>query len=256
LKRNPAINSEEATWMSPPSQATDSGTEVPVWVDPPYTPPLPQDATSTEAKAFRILFVGNSITRHGADEITLATLKWGHVAGMAATSEGKDFAHVFGDMMQFTMDDRKVELYFDDINAVMAQDNVKDPIQGKPLPEPHLVIIQTGEHEGPGKSPAQLEQVYEKTLILPYSRLACTPRILCVGVWNPTDHVPYSGLAMDINLAYEAVCKKYGFDFVSVESIATDPSCHGWGETPGVKWHPNDKGMQGYARLLFDAYQK
>jgi hypothetical protein len=67
--------------------------------------------------------------------------------------------------------------------------------------------------------------------------------------------VPYAGLERDVNMAYETVCKKCNIPFISVETVATDPSCHGSGGSPGVQWHPNDKGMEGYATLLFNAFQ-
>jgi len=209
------------------------------YVDPSYMPPAPQAVSSSEADAFRILFVGNSITRHGVNEDTKSRLKWNHIAGMAASCEEKDFAHRLGAMIQATMKDRKVEIYF----------------YGSPFPSPNLVVVQTGEHETPGKTVEERSEAYVKSL-KPYLNLSPKPLILCVGVWHPTDKAPYGGLERDINLAYESVCRKYNIPFVSVERFATDPSCHGWGESPGVQWHPNDKGMEGYASLLFNAFQK
>jgi hypothetical protein len=51
------------------------------------------------------------------------------------------------------------------------------------------------------------------------------------------------------------ICEKHGLPFVSVEEIAMDPANRGWGENPGVQWHPNDHGHQLYARKIFDAYK-
>jgi len=228
----------------------------PTFVDPPYTPPVPEGERPTAANAYRILFVGNSITRHGTNDAIKETLKWDHVAGMAASSEDKDFAHQLGGMIQTAMPDRKVEIYFDDVNAVMKKNGTADPIQGKPFPAPHLVVIQTGEHETPGKTVKEHAEAYETGIIAPYANLSPRPSIVCAGIWSPSDKGPYAGLAKDIDTAYEMVCNKYQIPFVSVEKFATDPSCRGWGESSGVQWHPNDKGMEGYARLLFDAYQK
>lgn len=207
--------------------------------EPSYVPPAPQTAKVSTPHAFRILFVGNSITRHGVNEDTKARLKWEYVAGMAASSEDKDFAHRLGAMIQATMPNRHVEMYF----------------SGSSNPPPHLVIIQTGEHETPGKTVHERANAYE-TFIKPYVTLAPKPLLLCTGVWSPTDNVPYSGMAREVNEAYESVCRKYGIPFVSVERYATDPSCRGWGRHPGVQWHPNDKGMEGYASLLFKAFQE
>lgn len=209
------------------------------FIDPSYVPPPPQTAKSLEKGAFRILFVGNSITRHGVNEETRSKLKWDHVAGMAASSEDKDFAHRLSAMIQATMTDRKVEIYF----------------FGSSYPPPHLVVFQTGEHETPGKTVEERANAYEKSL-KPYLDLSPKALILCVGVWHPTDNVPYGGLEREINEAYESVCKRYNIPFVSVEKVAIDPNCHGWGGSPGVQWHPNDKGMEGYANLLFGAFRQ
>lgn len=51
------------------------------------------------------------------------------------------------------------------------------------------------------------------------------------------------------------VCADKGVPFASVRDYATDPACRGWGESPGVKWHPNDRGMAGYAEVLFKAFE-
>lgn len=48
--------------------------------------------------------------------------------------------------------------------------------------------------------------------------------------------------------------EEYNAGFASVEKYAVDPSCSGAGENGGVKWHPNDKGMEGYAAELFKVW--
>lgn len=224
------------------------------YVAPSYVPPPPQAAVSTDANAYRILFLGNSITRHGFNDETIKTLGWDHLSGMAASSEEKDYAHLFSAKVQETMPDRKVEIYFDNVNAMIAQDGMSDVLQGKKIPPPDLVIIQTGEHEEPGKTMEERSERYEKALIKPYLNLSPRPLIICTGVWNASD-APYGGVTREIDDAYAGICAKYQIPFVSVEAIATNPDSYGSGASPDVKWHPNDVGMQGYARVLFDAYK-
>jgi hypothetical protein len=222
--------------------------------DPSYVAPSPQKVEATAENAFRILFVGNSITRHGANADTKARLGWDHVAGMAATTESNDFAHRLGTLIQKTMPGRKVELYFEGVNVKDREPVV--PIPDKTIPHPDLVVIQTGEHEAPGKTKGKIAELYEKLQIKPFRDLKPRPMILCAGVWSPSAGTPYTGFKRDVDEAYKEVCSKYDIPYVSVEKLASDPSCHGWGTSPGVKWHPNDKGMEGYASLLFEAYQK
>ena len=50
------------------------------------------------------------------------------------------------------------------------------------------------------------------------------------------------------------VCRDQGVPFVSVDDLAKNESCRGWGTTIGVQWHPNDKGHAGYAEKLLAAF--
>ncbi len=224
--------------------------------DPVYVAPSPQKIGKTAGNAFRILFVGNSITRHGIAIDKLykgAPLKWDHVAGMAASCEDKDFAHLLAASLQAAMPGRKLELYFHDVNWLLAGGKLAGA-DDKPYPHPHVVVVQTGEHEGPGKSKDEVAKAYEQFLIRPFQNMKPRPVILCAGIWFPSDGEPYGGWVRNVDDAYKAVCSNYTIPYVSVERLASDPSCRGWGEHPGVKWHPNDKGMEGYAAMLFDAY--
>jgi hypothetical protein len=234
-----------------PAAAAGGNPAAPNFEDPSFVPAPPQEAGPAAPNAFSILFVGNSITRHG---IVLTPLKWDHVAGMAASREEKDYAHRLGALIQGTMPERKVELRFENVNERLLAKGA--PVSFGTLPPPHLVVIQTGEHEGPGKSKQAVAEVYEAALIKPYYDLSPRPLIVCVGIWAPSNGEPYGGWVRDINDAYQEVCAKYRIPFVSVEGLAKDPGCRGWGEHPGVKWHPNDQGMEGYATLLFDAYRR
>lgn len=237
--------------VMPPS-AFGGGKDAPKFEDPSFVPAPPQEVKDSAPNAYRILFVGNSITRHA---IVLDPLKWDHEAGMAASCEANDYAHRFGALVQRTMPERKVELLFGNVNERLLKKGEAVSFGNRPPPD--LVIIQTGEHEGPGKSKAEIAAVYEKSLIKPYHDQSPRPLIICAGIWCPNiggTGGPYGLWVRDVNDAYRDVCAKYQIPFASVESVAQDPSCNGWGEHPGVKWHPNDKGMDGYARLLFEAY--
>ncbi len=90
----------------------------------------------------------------------------------------------------------------------------------------------------------------------PYLDLEPKPLILCTGVWYVTDNVSYGGMALDVNEAYKSVCTKYAIPFVSVEYLAKDPSCRGFGTRKGVQWHPNNKGMRGYTDSLFKTFRQ
>ena len=228
-----------------------NGGKEPEFVDPPYIPPPKQKIIQSAPNAYRILFVGNSITRHGrAPE----RLKWNHISGMAASCEKNDYAHVFAAAVQKSMPKRKVEISFADVNKLRIHKG------NNPLPPglqvPHLVIIQTGEHEGPKQAISETERIYSDYIVSPFLKLKPQPRIICVGLWYPTNNQAYSGWVKGIDDAYRKVCSRSNISYVSVESIARNPKCRGWGEHPGVRWHPNDKGMRGYADLLLKAFEQ
>jgi hypothetical protein len=159
-------------------------------------------------------------------------------------------------MIQKTMPQRPVELYFDSVNRIRDQKENADTLIGNKFSHPDLVIIQTGEHEGPGKSRADVAKAYRQYILVPYLKLSPRPLIICVGIWAPGNQGRYTGWVKDIDQVYAEVCSSAGIRYVSVEHVAHDPSCHGWGSSDGVRWHPNDKGMAGYARLLFASFKQ
>ena len=61
---------------------------------------------------YRIYYIGDSITRHGFNNDTIRRLKWGHIAGMAADSEDKDYAHLIAAGIKKKMPDKNVVIYF------------------------------------------------------------------------------------------------------------------------------------------------
>ena len=71
-----------------------------------------QKAVTFAANEYRIQFIGDSITRHGFNKDTIKRLKWDHLAGMAASSEDKDFVHLFAAKVQETMPEKKVKIHF------------------------------------------------------------------------------------------------------------------------------------------------
>ncbi len=219
--------------------------------------------------AYRILFVGDSITRHGVSDWTRQSLGWDHLAGMAASSADKDYVHLLAARIQGTMLDRTVEIYYDaqvtpntnrgfkagtfaDKHARLQ--TLKDDFR------PNLVVVQLGEHEEPQRGVAFMQESCDR-LLASLKALVPDSDIICAGVWVPGDktggHDGYAtGWGADVESAMRTSCLKYGIPFASVRDFALDPSCRGWGSNAGVKWHPNDKGMAGYASALYAAFER
>lgn len=232
--------------------------------------PVAGEAVAESApNAYRILFIGDSITRHGTNDDVKRRLGWGHVAGMAASSPEKDYVHLLSARIQETMPDRKVEIYYRGRDKTKNGPNphrggtaaaAVHGLDGALSLEPHLFVIQLGEHEEASKGADFVREHYEK-LVTFFDGQDARPRVLVAGVWQPGDAAAgrddyRSGWAGVVERVQREVCEKHGIPFASVREFALDPSCRGWGESPGVRWHPNDKGMDGYARVLFEAYVK
>lgn len=220
-------------------------------VDDPQLPPK-------AANAYRILYIGDSITRHGTSKSIVAKLGWDHVAGMAASTEAKDYAHLLGSRLQEALPDKKIELSFHGKGGSGKVAERLSALAGFAALSPDLVVIQLGEHEREPQGAAVITDGLRQI----FRQLAAwqpRPRVLCTGVWNPYgkgERHSYSGWTLAVENALKAACEAEGVPFVPVQKYALNPECSGSGTSAGVQWHPNDKGMQGYADELFAAWQQ
>lgn len=207
---------------------------------------------------YRIYFIGDSITRHGFNQDTIDRLKWDHLAGMAASSETKDYAHLLASGIQKLVG-KKVKLCFgpggDAVNALKGIGKAR-------LFQPHLVVVQLGEHvpskafgSGHDDSPEKIASDYG-VLLDAILALPGPPRVLCTGIWCPSKAAAYTGRPALIDEIQSGQCKPRALPFVSVEKYALDPSCSGTGGSGGVRWHPNDKGQAAYAEELLTVFAK
>ena len=200
------------------------------------------------AREYRILFKGNSITRHGTNPQIKATLGWDRRCGMAASSEARDYAHLLAERIQRTMSDRPVRIEF----------STPDVAEGETEKNfhPDLVILQTGEHSLPGdKSVEEFERLY-RAVVASLKKFPAGTQLIAVEIWAPTNGKPYEGKSLILRNLQRKICAENGIPTVSVERYASDPSCRGAGEHHGVRWHPNDKGMAGYANAIFAVWQR
>jgi len=209
------------------------------------------------AGVFRIMFCGNSITRHGK----AANLGWTHVSGMAASSEANDFAHLFAAMVSATRPKDTVEICYSSSNAY-SNEMFKEKFHKKLSDmKPELVIYQGGEAataNDPKKMVIWQEQ-YDGLLNAFVIYIKPLPKIIAVSTWDPwIGHGPNGYKSNSggekISKVQKACCYKLGVPFVSVGHYAANGKCFGTGESGGVRWHPNDAGMRGYALELFKAY--
>lgn len=207
---------------------------------------------------YRILFIGDSITRHGFSKKTVSEMGWDHLAGMAATKEENDYAHLLAAKIQKLMPDKKVDLQFHGKGGSGSAAQRLSAITEFANIAADLVVVQLGEHEKEAVGADALESSYKK-LLEAIRAWPSKPLVICTGVWNPYkagERTVYTEWTRKVEDTMQGVCKNMSIPFASVEKYALDPSCSGWGTSGGVKWHPNDKGMQGYSDAIFAAFEE
>lgn len=211
-----------------------------------------------DEKAYRILYIGDSITRHSFSKSTIRKLGWGHVAGMAATHEDKDYAHLVADGIRKEYPEKDVYLYFHSKGGSGAAAHRLSVIDDFQKIEPALVVIQLGEHEKEAVGIEAFSANYT-SLIKKIQAWPSSTKIICTGVWNPYKAgviQQYQGWVHTLETTMQKICQTLNVPFASVQSYALDPNCSGYGTSGGVRWHPNNNGMKGYAEAILTQFQK
>lgn len=210
--------------------------------------PPPQEKFVKKPGDYVILCKGNSITRHSANDWTREKLGWNHVAGMAASKEENDYAHRLASMIQEVMPGKNVRLLFGRGNKTVLSD-----IANERAYRPDLIILQGGEHAVTPKELPSFEKFMRDTLKC-LKEFPGKPQVITVGVWETSPYTEGS-LMQKVQKIQSSVSKEFDIPFVSVEKFANDPACRGWGTSSGVRWHPNDLGMEKYAEAIFTVWE-
>lgn len=191
----------------------------------------------------RLLVIGDSISKHQPN----ATLGWEGNWGMAASSEDKDYVHLFLARLAASQAGKEPELLIcaEGGGTLAAQAAQCERFKAFGA---DLAIVQMGENDNKEVDEAGFQRPYEEIL---EAIKAGNPkaRILCAGVWTP----PYGSAAKDALI--RKACEKTGAVFVDLGSANSVPANKAGSENrfshPGVNWHPGDKGMQAYADALW-----
>lgn len=201
---------------------------------------------------FRIYYIGDSITRHGFNAYTIEKLKWDHVAGMAASSEAKDYAHLLADRIRPLVSGKKVRLFLgaggDAVTALTGMESARKY-------QPSLVVVQLGEHVKGQDDREKIASDYG-ALLDALKALPSAPLVITTGVWSPQrGQGKYTGRTALIEEVQAEVSRQKNVPFASVEKYAVNPACSGTGSSEGVKWHPNDAGQAGYAEEIMKCFK-
>jgi lysophospholipase L1-like esterase len=175
---------------------------------------------------------------------------------MAASQESKDFAHLFADHVQQKNPGKKVALFFHGKGGAGAAATRYQYLKPYEKLQPQIVVVQLGEHEKQHVGKEALQANY-RALLSAMQQWDSKPVILCVGVWNPYgkgERTAYTDWTLTVDQTMAGVCKDLNIPYASMEKHALNPANSGWGTSGGVKWHPNDAGMQAYADELIHMY--
>ncbi|MGY8671959.1 MAG: SGNH/GDSL hydrolase family protein [Verrucomicrobiia bacterium] len=198
----------------------------------------------------KILFLGNSITRHGPKPSIGWTTDW----GMAASAQDKDFVHlVTGSISETTGTTPQVMIKtisgFERQYATYdLEGNLKEAIEFGA----DLVIVAIGENVPKlvsGKAKAQFADSFRK-LLRRLSTDSSTTLVVRSCFWgNQTkDEI------------LRRACLKAGGIFVDIGKLAKDEANFARSERKfthkGVAAHPGDKGMQAIAHAILSAVEK
>ena len=194
----------------------------------------------------KALVVGDSITSHAPAE----QLGWTGSWGMAASSQDKDYPHLFLARLAQAQNGVVPEAIIGGGGGGKLTSKLTELEKYKAF-APDLAIIQMGENDNTDVTVEGFQKPYEQIL---EAIRAGNPKakILCLGVWGPP-----SGNAHKDGMIQDA-CKKFDATFVSLQAANEDPLNRAEAEKrfthQGVNWHPGDKGMQAYADALWAAF--
>ena len=196
---------------------------------------------------YRILFIGDSITQSSANVVP----GWSITAGMAASASDKDYASLVCDVISkkrgMEVERKIVANQGGKVGAYLGRGALYRAFK------PQLVVIQFGENEK--GTTEDFEKEYG-SLLNEVSGIDPKPEIICTGIWLPDSGYPYSGHAAEMEAVVKKLAAKVGAGFAEVGQYASNPACKGTGESGGVRWHPNDAGMQGYTNEIVSQWEK
>ena len=205
-----------------------------------------QDAAAT-TKIQKILFLGNSITRHGPKK----DIGWSGNWGMAASSEEKDFVHLVASSVAKSQG-KAPEIMIRNIATFERQyatydvaEKLKDAFEFKP----DLVIVAIGENV-PALTSADATVQFGNgvTKLLQQLKAGSNPTIIVRSCF-------WASAAKDEIL--NRACQAVGGVFVDIGPLGKDEANYARSERQfqhkGVAAHPGDRGMQAIANALLDA---
>lgn len=205
--------------------------------------------------AYRVLFIGDSITLHGTSKGIAQSLGWTHVSGMAASAPGKDYVSGLVTRISNKRKQKVVACFHTYGGSGKARERL-DAMDKVSSTNPDLVIVQLGEHEKEADGEQALSDAYSG-LLRASKAFPNNPIVLAVGPWSGAMKSPtgeYAGWAGVVDATMSRKAAELKVPYSSVRDISFIAETKGWGSSDGVKWHPNDIGHSLYAERIYRMY--
>lgn len=193
---------------------------------------------TTENADIKLLFLGNSITRHGKAE----NLGWSGDWGMAASSKENDYVHKL--ISKFCQNGVKVSVCIANLSDWERTRNM-DLLFTKYLSalrfNADYVIVRLGENACPDKYLSEFELCYGELTDL-FSRNGAKI-VLTDLFW---EYEPFDNFVAEL-------AKARGYAFAEIHDLGNDETMKAIGKFShnGVAVHPGDKGMAEIAERIF-----
>jgi len=208
------------------------------------------DKIRPEIKADRVLFLGNSITRHGVLEKIGWTTDW----GMAASALEKDYVHLTtAGIAELTSSKPEMKLQnIADFERNLATYDIETNLKEQLAFKPTLVIVAIGENVG-GLGSEEAKAQFKAS----YTKLLTTLK----NNGQPTVVVRSSFWAdKNKDEIMQQVCTSVGGIYVDLSALSKDESNYARSERKfqhdGVAAHPGDKGMKAIADAILKALKQ
>ena len=205
---------------------------------------------SAQTAFHKVLFLGNSITKHGPK----ADIDWTGNWGMAASAEAKDYVHLVAKALtekQGSAPEVMIKNIADFERAYVGYDiatKLKEAIEFRA----DLIILAIGENVPALKTPEDATKLQSAvTQLLQTLKADRQPTLLVRSCF-------WANEAKDS--ALQKSCTAVSGVFVNISALAQDKSLYGRAERDfkheGVANHPGDKGMAAIAEALVKALGK
>lgn len=191
----------------------------------------------------KIMFVGNSITRHGV----LEEIGWNWDFGMAASCKEKDYVHILIDKIN-----KKTSAQYCICQAAKWEQNHKNPEEYLPVYTParefgaDIIVMRIVENCHNGFDAEAFEKNYPE--LINYLNTNNAKLVLSSGFWA---HEQADSII-------ENIAEKLGAPYVYLGDLGADAKMRADGKFwhEGVQHHPGDLGMENIANRLYAEIEK